>query len=98
RFVNPSLDGNFVQRGDSYGPGGDLDDGGILSLSNDGQTSPGGDAYATEIGTSASAPHVSGVVSMMVARDPTLTAGRVLAILQGTAREFPPGSVCRNGN
>jgi serine protease len=98
RSGNLTFYSNFGQRVDISAPGGDLDDGGILSLSNDGQTSPGGDAYATEIGTSASAPHVSGVVSMMVARDPTLTAGRVLAILQGTAREFPPGSVCRNGN
>ena len=46
----------------------------------------------------AAAPQVAGVVSMMLARDPTLTPGRVLSILQGTARDFPVGSVCRNGN
>jgi serine protease len=89
---------NFGRRIDISAPGGDFDDSGILSLSNDGQTTPGLDAYATEIGTSAAAPHVSGVASMMLARDPTLTAGRVLSILQGTAREFPVGSICRNGN
>jgi hypothetical protein len=89
---------NFGRRIDISAPGGDFDDGGILSLSNYGQTVPEGDAYASEIGTSAAAPHVSGVVSMMVARHPTLTAGRVLGILQGTAREFPVGSVCRTGN
>ena len=88
---------NFGRRVDISAPGGDFD-AAVLSLSNDGQTVPGIDAYATEIGTSASAPHVSGVVSMMLARDPTLTAGRVLSILQGTAREFPPNSICRNGN
>ena len=88
---------NFGRRVDISAPGGDFD-AAVLSLSNDGQTVPGSEAYATEIGTSASAPHVSGVVSMMLARDPTLTAGRVLSILQGTAREFPPNSICRNGN
>ncbi|HYQ99174.1 MAG TPA: S8 family peptidase [Casimicrobiaceae bacterium] len=88
---------NFGQRVDIAAPGGDFDDGGVLSLSNDGQTGAGSDAYANEIGTSAAAPQVSGVVSMMLARDPTLTAGRVLSILQGTAREFRVGSVCRNG-
>ncbi len=88
---------NFGRRVDISAPGGDFD-AAVLSLSNDGQTVPGNEAYATEIGTSASAPHVSGVVSMMLARDPTLTAGRVLSILQGTAREFPLNSICRNGN
>ncbi len=88
---------NFGRRVDIAAPGGDFDDGGVLSLSNDGQTVAGNDAYASAIGTSAAAPQVSGVVSMMLARDPTLTAGRVLSILQGTAREFPTGSVCRNG-
>ncbi|MEO8676364.1 MAG: S8 family peptidase, partial [Casimicrobiaceae bacterium] len=98
---------NFGRRVDLSAPGGDFDDGGILSLSNDGQTVPtydsysteiGTNTYATEIGTSTSAPHVSGVVSMMLARDPTLTAGRVLSILQGTARDFPLNSTCRNGS
>ena len=88
---------NFGRRVDISAPGGDFD-AAVLSLSNDGQTVPGNEAYATEIGTSASAPHVSGVVSMMLARDPTLTAGRVLSILQGTARDFPLNSICRNGN
>jgi len=98
RFGDIAFYSNFGRRVDIAAPGGDFDDGGVLSLSNDGQTVVGTDAYANAIGTSAAAPQVSGVVSMMLARDPTLTAGRVLSILQGTAREFPPGSVCRNGN
>src|SRR5262249_51540203 len=89
---------NFGRRIDIAAPGGDFDDGGVVSLSNDGQTVPGNDAYASAIGTSAAAPQVTGLVSMMLARDPTLTPGRVLAILQGTARAFPEGSVCSNGN
>ncbi len=89
---------NFGHRIDISAPGGDFDDSGVVSLSNDGQTVPGSDAYASAIGTSAATPHVTGVVSMMLARDPTLTPGRVLAILQGTARSFPFGSVCSNGS
>jgi len=89
---------NFGPRVDISAPGGDLDDGGILSLSNDGLTVAANNAYATEIGTSAATPHVSGVVSMMLARDPTLTAGRVLSILQGTARPFGAGAICNSGN
>ncbi len=98
RFGDIAFYSNFGRRVDISAPGGDFDDGGVLSLSNAGQTVAGADAYANAIGTSAAAPHVAGVVSMMLARDPTLTAGRVLSILQGTAREFPPASVCRNGN
>ena len=89
---------NFGGRVDISAPGGDFTDGGVLSLSNDGQTVPGNDAFASELGTSAAAPHVTGVVSMMLARNPTMTPGRVLSILQGTAREFPVGSICRQGN
>ncbi len=89
---------NFGRRIDISAPGGDLDDGGIVSLSNDGLTIATNNSFATEIGTSASAPHVSGVVSMMMGRDPTLTAGRVLSILQGTSRPFAVGSLCRSGN
>ncbi len=90
---------NFGRRVDLSAPGGDGSAGDwILSLSNDGTTVPGNDAYAYEIGTSAAAPHVAGAVSMMLARNPTMTPGRVLSILQGTARDFPLGSTCRSGN
>ncbi len=33
----------------------------------------------------------------MLARNPTLTAGRVQSILEGTTREFPLGTACRAG-
>ena len=75
RFGDIAFYSNFGRRVDIAAPGGDFDDGGVLSLSNDGQTVAGTDAYAIAIGTSAAAPQVSGVVSMMLARDPTLTAG-----------------------
>ena len=35
---------------------------------------------------------------MMLARNPTLTPGRVLSILQGTARNFPSTSSCAIGS
>ena len=90
---------NFGPRVDISAPGGagDFTDW-ILSLSNDGTTVPGADAYAYEIGTSAAAPHVAGAASIMLARNPTLTPGRVLSILQGTARDFPSTSSCAIGN
>ncbi len=34
----------------------------------------------------------------MLARNPTLTPGSVLSILQGSARDFPAGTVCSLGN
>lgn len=89
---------NFGRRIDISAPGGDGDfTDWILSLSNDGMTVPAGAAYAYEIGTSAAAPHVAGAASMMLARNPTLTPGRVLSILQGTARDFPSTSSCTSG-
>lgn len=32
----------------------------------------------------------------MLARNPTLTPGRILGLLQGTTREFPPATMCRS--
>jgi serine protease len=66
----------------------------VLSTWNDGTTTPGAAAYAWMSGTSMAAPHVSGVVSLMLSRNPSLTPARVLAILQQTARRFPGGSTC----
>ena len=96
---------NFGQRVDISAPGGDVTVAGffdsdlaVLSLWNTGATTPADDTYAFEMGTSMATPYVSGTVSLMLARNPTLTPGRVLDILQGSAREFPPGTVCSLGN
>ncbi len=89
---------NFGRRVDLSAPGGDGDiDGLILSTFNDGAREPGNPGYAFAAGTSFSAPLVSGTVSLMLARNPNLTAGQVLSLLQGTARDFPIGSACRVG-
>lgn len=52
------------------------------------------DRYVTEQGTSMAAPHITGVVALMFAQDPTLTTDRVKEILRNTARNppaLPPG-------
>jgi len=74
-------------------PGGQfgVGQGGVLSTLNSGLYGPEGDDYAFYQGTSMAAPHVSGVVSLMLSLDPTLNYAGVLAILQATARPFPPG-------
>jgi len=90
---------NFGVRVDISAPGGDgIDiDTLILSLSNDGKSSPGNPAYAIAAGTSAAAPHVAGVASLMLARNANLTPGHVLDIMSGTARMFVSGATCGNG-
>jgi serine protease len=77
-------------------PGGDQSTGaqdGILSTLNSGTRTAGSDSYDYYQGTSMAAPHVSGVVSLMLAANPSLTASQVLTILQTTARAFPTGTI-----
>ncbi len=76
-------------------PGGDSGNlPGIISTLNGGITLPGVPSYATYMGTSMAAPHVAGVVALMLTRDPTLTPGQVLNRLRLSARAFPSGSDC----
>jgi serine protease len=69
---------------------------GILSTLNTGATSPvaspGGDTYVYYQGTSMAAPHVAGIVSLMLSVNPALTPALVLSTLQSTARAFPTGT------
>ena len=67
---------------------------GILSTLNDGLTVPGDDDLVFYQGTSMAAPHVAGLVSLMLAERPSLTPAEVLDVLQTTARDFPSGSNC----
>lgn len=62
---------------------------GILSLSNTGATAPVADALAYVIGTSQSAAHVSGVVSLMLAANSQLSPYQVYWTLRRSARAFP---------
>jgi serine protease len=86
---------NYGRRIDVTAPGGDSPFTGLtVSLGNDGITIPNEPTYTFAAGTSFSAPLVSGTVALLLARDPLLTAGRVLDIITGTTRPFPKGSQC----
>lgn len=70
-------------------PGGDFAwDTGVLSTLNTGTTVPAADTYAAYQGTSMAAPHVSGVIALMLSVTPSLTPPQVLEILQNTAKDF----------
>jgi subtilisin family serine protease len=76
-------------------PGGDFGNlPGVLSTLNGGGTQPAVPSYAEYSGTSMAAPHVAGVVALMLARNPSLTPGQVLNTLKSSARPFPAGSAC----
>lgn len=82
-------------------PGGDVRSSatnGILSTLNAGQTSPAGDSYAWYQGTSMAAPHVAGVVALMLSKNSALTPDEVLTRLQQSSRAFPATcSQCGSG-
>jgi N-acetylneuraminic acid mutarotase len=84
---------NYGQTITIAAPGGDNLNA-VLSTLNSGTTSPvaspGGDTYVYYYGTSMATPHVTGVVSLMLSLQPTLTPSQVLEILQAAARPFPP--------
>jgi serine protease len=65
---------------------------GVLTLSNFGLTTAGGDAVAVIQGTSFTAAQVSAVSSLMLAVNGTLTPALVTDILKATARAFPDPS------
>lgn len=67
---------------------------GIYTLADSGKTTPADDSVAISNGTSFSAPMVSGVVSLMLAVAPNLTADQVRALLISSAKPFSPLSNC----
>jgi uncharacterized repeat protein (TIGR01451 family) len=66
----------------------------ILSLSNSGATIPSSGVYdyAYWAGTSFAAPHVSGILSLMLSVNPKLTPAQMKTILTKSARPFPTGT------
>ena len=89
---------NFGRRVDISAPGGDFDvDGQMLSTHAEGQRTAGDFSYDTAVGTSFSAPLVSGTLSLMLARNPNLTVGQALTLLQGSASEFGASTSCAFG-
>jgi len=84
---------------DVAAPGGDMSGGsanGVYSTLNTGNTTPGADTYAYYQGTSMAAPHVAGVVALMLAKNGALTPDQVESMLKSTARAFP-GSCAQCG-
>ena len=55
---------------------------------------PGLPDYFFKQGTSQAAPHVSGVLSLMLSVAPGLTVSQMREIVQGTATPFPAGTRC----
>jgi serine protease len=77
---------------DVAAPGGDqsvAQTDGVYSTLNAGTKAPGADSYAWYQGTSMAAPHVAGVVALMLARNPALTPDDIDARLKATARALP---------
>jgi serine protease len=64
----------------------------IRGLGNAGATIPGADAFGSYSGTSFAAPHVSGVVALMLALRPDLKPNEVREILVKSARPFVTGT------
>jgi serine protease len=97
RSGSRSFYSNFGSTVEISAPGGETNvtsSNGVLSTLNTGTTVPAADSYVYYQGTSMAAPHVSGVVSLMISRNPSLTPSQVLSILQSTAKAFPGGSSC----
>jgi serine protease len=69
----------------------------ILSTLNAGLTTPGADSYVFYHGTSMAAPHVSGVVALMLSLKPALKPDEVTFLLQSTSRHFPVTCFVRCG-
>ena len=92
---------NFGATVEISAPGGQMNvsaSNGVLSTLNTGTTVPASDTYAYYQGTSMAAPHISGVVSLVFSRNPSLTPSQVLSILQNTAKAFPGGGTCNTSN
>ncbi|MGC4060985.1 MAG: S8 family peptidase [Aquabacterium sp.] len=69
-------------------PGGDPASA-IVSTVNAGASAPTSDSYASYMGTSMAAPHVSAVAALMLARNATLTPDQIATMLTSTVRAFP---------
>lgn len=80
---------NYGRRITVAAPGGDMQnvpENGILSLLNSGEKRPAADVLAYMQGTSMAAPHVSGVVALMLSRNPNLSPEKVQMLLKASAR------------
>ena len=66
----------------------------IISLSNTGQQTPVNHYYGCSIGTSMAAPHVSGLVALMLSRNAYLSPDQIERLLKASAREYSQDTNC----
>ncbi len=69
----------------------------VLSLGNTGSTTPSSESYVYQSGTSMSAPHVAGIVSLMKGVNPGLYPDQLMALVKEAAKSFPWSSGCEDG-
>ncbi len=88
--------GSTVEISAPGGQGGTGSANAVLSTLNQGTTTPvpNNAFYEFYNGTSMAAPHVAGVISLMLSVNPSLTPAQVLSLIQATATAFPSGSTC----
>ena len=101
RTGNRAYYSNYGTSVEISAPGGDQSGGnanGVLSTLNTGTQGPVADTYVYYQGTSMAAPHLSGVVSLLLSLNPALTPAQVLQILQSTVKVFPIGGTCTTSN
>jgi len=74
----------------------------MLSTFNAGTTAPGAsnytDSFRAAVGTSFSAPLVSGTIALMLSQKPTLAPAEVISLLKSTARAFPSSGAANNAD
>ena len=75
-------------------PGGDSGGDGILSTVDSGSQQPVAPTYDEYVGTSMAAPHVAGIVSLMVSVNPALAPAQLAQLLRSSVTTFPAGSSC----
>jgi len=90
---------NFGATVEIMAPGGEQffsnDPGGVLSTLDGGKTVARNDnIYTFYQGTSMAAPHISGLVALMRAVNPSLTPLQISTAIQTSARQFVRGGVC----
>jgi serine protease len=101
REGNRAFYSNFGAKVDVAAPGGEVrleteppgtrshPENGILSTLNAGTTTQAGETYTAYMGTSMAAPHVAGLVALMLSRRPALTPAQAEAALKANARPLP---------
>jgi len=82
---------NFGNLIDITAPGGEtnIQSNGVRSTLNSGTTTPAGQSYAFYQGTSMAAPHIAGLVAMMIEADSSLTPAQIETLLEDNARSIP---------